>query len=217
MDGDHVRRVRGEDGEEYVESVHAYRSARVERREATTARNGEVKERYAFVPEERTFTMRTRVSVPKVGIMLVGWGGNNGSTLTAGMLANAREMTWKTKEGEAKANYYGSLTQCGTCRVAHFEGEEVHVPFKSLMPLANPNEVVVDGWDISDVNLADAMERAKVLEYDLQRQLRPLMEHMKPRPSVFDPNFVAGNQASRANNVIKGTKSEQMEQIHQEH
>ena len=213
VDGDHVRRVRGEDGEEYVESEHAYRSARVERREATTARNGEVKERYAFVPEERTFTMRTRVSVPKVGIMLVGWGGNNGSTLTAGMLANAREMTWKTKEGEAKANYYGSLTQCGTCRVAHFEGEEVHVPFKSLMPLANPNEVIVDGWDISDVNLADAMERAKVLEYDLQRQLRPLMEHMKPRPSVFDPNFVAGNQASRANNVIKGTKSEQMEQI----
>ena len=63
------------------------------------------------------------------------------------------------------------------------------------------------------MNLADAMERSKVLEYDLQRQLRPLMEHMKPRPSVFDPNFVAGNQASRANNVIKGTKSEQMEQI----
>ena len=126
MEGDRVRRVRG-GREEHAESAHAVDgSARVERREATTARNGEVKERYAFVPEERTFTMRTRVSVPKVGIRtsLVLMGRPRGSTSTASMLANAREMTWKTKEGEAKANYYGSLTQCGTRRVAHFEGEE---------------------------------------------------------------------------------------------
>lgn len=200
----------GATGIEYVESEHAYASTRVERRTSTSV---EGKECFALVPETKNFTIRTRTSVPKVGIMLVGWGGNNGSTLTAGMLANKHDVTWNTKDGVRKPNYYGSLTQSGTCRVGHLEGEEVYVPFKSLMPLANPNDVIVDGWDINEANLADAMERAKVLDFDLQRQLRPRMEGMKPRASVFDPKFVASNQLSRANNVIGGSKTEQMAQI----
>ena len=144
----------GATGIEYVESEHAYASTRVERRTSTSV---EGKECFALVPETKNFTIRTRTSVPKVGIMLVGWGGNNGSTLTAGMLANKHDVTWNTKDGVRKPNYYGSLTQSGTCRVGHLEGEEVYVPFKSLMPLANPNDVIVDGWDINEANLADAM------------------------------------------------------------
>lgn len=49
--------------------------------------------------------------------MLVGWGGNNGTTLTAGVLANKQKLSWKTKTGEKKANYFGSLTQCVTSHV----------------------------------------------------------------------------------------------------
>ena len=63
------------------------------------------------------------------------------------------------------------------------------------------------------MNMADAMTRAKVLDIDLQKQLRPYMESIVPLPGIFDPDFVAANQESRANNVIKGTKKEQMEQI----
>ena len=63
------------------------------------------------------------------------------------------------------------------------------------------------------MNLADAMARAKVLDIDLQKQLRPYMESMVPLPGIFDPDFVAANQGSRANNVIKGTKKEQLQQI----
>lgn len=63
------------------------------------------------------------------------------------------------------------------------------------------------------MNLADAMTRAKVLDIDLQKQLRPYMESMVPLPGVYDPDFIAANQSSRANNVIKGTKKEQVEQI----
>lgn len=63
------------------------------------------------------------------------------------------------------------------------------------------------------MNLADAMARAKVLDIDLQKQLRPYMEHMVPLPGVYDPDFIAANQGSRANNVIKGTKEEQVQQI----
>ena len=43
--------------------------------------------------------------------MLVGWGGNNGSTVTAGLIANRRGLTWRNKNGEKEANMWGSLTQ----------------------------------------------------------------------------------------------------------
>lgn len=34
--------------------------------------------------------IKTRAKVPKIGVMLVGLGGNNGSTFTAGILANKK-------------------------------------------------------------------------------------------------------------------------------
>lgn len=77
----------------------------------------------------------------------------------------------------------------------------------------NPDDIVFGGWDISDMNLADAMVRAKVFDIDLQKQLRPYMESMVPLPGIYDADFIAANQGSRANNVIKGTKKEQVEQI----
>lgn len=66
---------------------------------------------------------------------------------------------------------------------------------------------------MSSCNLADAMERAKVFEYDLQRQLRPYMENMKPLPAIYDKDFIAANQESRADNVITGTKWEQVQKV----
>ncbi|XP_059069995.1 uncharacterized protein LOC131073666 isoform X3 [Cryptomeria japonica] len=67
-----------------------------------------------------------------------------------------------------------------------------------------------------NLNLADAMARAKVLDIDLQKQLRPYMQDMLPLPGVFDPDFVAANQGERANNIIKGSKKEQVQQIVQD-
>lgn len=77
----------------------------------------------------------------------------------------------------------------------------------------NPDDIVFGGWDISNMNLADAMGRAKVFDIDLQKQLRPYMESMVPLPGIYDPDFIAANQEERANNVIKGTKKEQVLQI----
>ena len=144
--------------------------------------------------------------------MLVGWGGNNGATVTGGVVANREDITWQTKEGPREPNYWGSLLYASTCRVGNYNGEEVHVPFSKLLPMVHPNDIELGGWDISSANLADAMERARVLDWDLQRQLRPHLEGMRPLPAVFDPEFVAANQAGRADNVIKGTKQEQLEQ-----
>jgi len=46
------------------------------------------------------------MKVPKLGLMLVGWGGNNGSTMTAALLANKLKLSWETKEGLKTANWY---------------------------------------------------------------------------------------------------------------
>jgi len=85
--------------------------------------------------------------------MLVGWGGNNGSTLTAGILANKHGVTWETKEGLKQPNWLGSLTQSSTVRVGNINGAEVYTPFKSLLPLVEPTDIVLGGWDISSFNL----------------------------------------------------------------
>jgi myo-inositol-1-phosphate synthase len=60
-----------------------------------------------------------------------------------------------TKDGLRKPNYWGSLTQSATLRVGNYEGEEVFTPFKSLLPMADPNQFVLGGWDISGMNMAE--------------------------------------------------------------
>lgn len=57
------------------------------------------------------------------------------------------------------------------------------------------------------------MERARVLDYGLQEQLRPYMQDLKPRPSIYCPDFIAANQKGRADNLLTGTKQEMMEKI----
>ena len=38
------------------------------------------------------YSIKTDSKVPKIGVMLVGLGGNNGSTFTAGILANKKKQ-----------------------------------------------------------------------------------------------------------------------------
>ncbi|KAM9355983.1 inositol-3-phosphate synthase 1-A-like [Pholidichthys leucotaenia] len=164
-------------------------------------------------PQTTEMTFRTERHVPQLGVMLVGWGGNNGTTVTAAVLANRLGLTWRTKDGEKKANYYGSFLQASTvCLGSGLEGE-VNIPFRDLLPMVHPNDIVFDGWDISSMDLGSAMERAQVLDWSLQEQLRPQMSCLKPRPSIYIPEFIAANQESRADNVLTGTMAEQVEKI----
>eukprot|EP00397_Hematodinium_sp_SG-2012_P027673 GEMP01029093.1.p1 GENE.GEMP01029093.1~~GEMP01029093.1.p1 ORF type:complete len:524 (+),score=102.77 GEMP01029093.1:49-1572(+) len=168
---------------------------------------------WVATPETTTYQFKTDRRVPKLGVMLVGLGGNNGTTVAAGLLANKHHITWQTKEGVQKPNYWGSLTQSSTVRIGNYNGKEAYLPFHSLLPMVNPDDIVLGGWDMSSMNLADAMSRAKVIDMDLQRQLRPHMEKIMPLRAAFDGSFIAGNQESRADNVIKGTKQEQVNQL----
>jgi len=92
----------------------------------------------------------------------VGLGGNNGSTITAGIIANKLGLKWNTKDGVRESNFFGSLTQASTVRIGNIDGEEVNAPFSALLPTVKPEDIVIGGWDISKMNLADAMGRAKV-------------------------------------------------------
>jgi myo-inositol-1-phosphate synthase len=90
---------------------------------------------------------------------------------------------------------YGSITQASTVRLGTgINGQDVYIPMSHFLPMVNPDYIVVDGWDISSMNLADSMKRAQVLDVNLQQQLRPYMENMKPRPSIYFPDFIAANQ-----------------------
>ncbi|KAM9842072.1 inositol-3-phosphate synthase 1-B-like [Aulostomus maculatus] len=164
-------------------------------------------------PHSTEMTFQTERHVPRLGVMLVGWAGNNGTTVTAAVLANKLGLTWMTKTGVKKANYYGSLLQASTVSLGSGLEGEVNVPFSDLLPMVHPNDIVFDGWDISSMDLGRAMTRAQVLDWSLQEQLRPYMSSMKPRPSIYIPEFIAANQESRADNVLTGTIAEQVEQI----
>jgi myo-inositol-1-phosphate synthase len=152
------------------------------------------------------YHFRTATRVGRVGVMLVGLGGNNGSTAVAGVLANRHNITWQTKAGVHTPNYLGSVVMASTTRVGHdtVTGDDVYAPMRSLLPMAHPNDLVIGGWDISSMNLADAMERAQVLDYDLQRQLVPHMKSIAPLPSLYYPDFIAANQWDRADNLVPG-------------
>ncbi|KAI0564074.1 myo-inositol 1-phosphate synthase [Gracilaria domingensis] len=147
--------------------------------------------------------------------MLVGWGGNNGSTFTAANYANTHQITWNTKTGVKRPNYFGSVLLSSTVRIGHDQkGHDVYIPMNSVLPMLDPKDIVIGGWDINDANLADAMQRAEVLDYDLQRQLIPELEQLVPLPSIYYPDFIAANQSDRANNTISGNdKNAHLEHI----
>lgn len=198
VDSPNVRYTR-----EHIESDYEYRTTRVEK-------NGS---NMKVIPVDVQMNFRTERRVPRLGVMLVGWGGNNGSTVTASVIANRNKISWRTKEGVRHADYFGSLTQASTLNLGSGPEGDLNIPFKDILPMVDPNDIVFDGWDISALNLADAMERAQVFDWSLQEQLRPHMEKLKPRPSIYIPDFIAANQEDRADNVLSGTKSELVEKI----
>ncbi|KAH8299754.1 hypothetical protein KR044_005475 [Drosophila immigrans] len=191
--------------DEFIETDYEYQTSHVKRSAA-----GQIQ----VHPQTTSLKIRTGRHVPKLGVMLVGWGGNNGSTLTAALEANRRQLSWRTKGGVQQANWFGSITQASTVFIGSDEtGSDVYVPMKELLPMVEPNDIAVDGWDISGYHLGDAMRRAEVLEVGLQEQLYDQLSALKPRPSIYDPDFIAANQSERADNLIKGTKLEQYEQV----
>ncbi|CAO1613317.1 unnamed protein product [Sympodiomycopsis kandeliae] len=161
---------------------------------------------YQAKPVTSEYQFKTKRNVPKTGLMMVGWAGNNGTTLTASVLSNRHNISWHNKEGLQTPNFYGSLVRASTIRLGQEpgSGKDVYVPFGSVLPMVHPNDLVLGGWDISGMTLDAATGRAQVLDYDLQRQLAPYTKELKALPSVYYPDFIAANQGERADNVLPG-------------
>lgn len=134
---------------------------------------------------------------------------NNGTTVTAGIIANRRKLVWDTREDARVANYYGSMVMSSTVKLGSDTetGRDVNIPLHDLLPMVHPNDLVIGGWDISKLNLAEAMDRAKVLEPTLKSLVRKEMQQMVPLPSIYYPDFIAANQEDRADNTIPGSKA----------
>ena len=170
-----------------IVSKYAYRTTEVK----------SVGDKLVASPKSAIYDFKTHRKVGKVGMMLVGWGGNNGTTVTAGILANRSNMVWETREGPRAANYYGSILMASTVKLGTDSqtGSDVNVPLHNMLPMVHPNDLAIGGWDISGWNLAAAMDRAQVLEPTLKAQVSKQMAQMKPLPSgSFSPLIhVAGH------------------------
>jgi myo-inositol-1-phosphate synthase len=165
--------------------------------------------KYVVLPKEETYHFKVDRRVPKLGMMLVGWGGNNGSTVTAGIIANKLNLEWEIREGKQKANYYGSVLMSSTVKLGTDPqtGRDVNIPLHDMLPMVHPNDIVVGGWDISGMSLSDSMDRACVLQPSLKEKVRKVMAGMTPLPSIYYPDFIAANQEDRADNLIPGNKA----------
>ena len=68
-------------------------------------------------------------TIKKTGVMIVGLGGNNGSTFTAGLLAYKKNIKWENKDGEHNVEFLGSLAEFGS----------VNIGYKKNKPYTNSN------------------------------------------------------------------------------
>ncbi|KAF7881289.1 hypothetical protein EAF00_011962 [Botryotinia globosa] len=194
-----------------IRSKYNYRTTAV-----TQSANGN----FVATPKETVYDFKVERKIPKTGMMLVGWGGNNGTTVTAGIIANRRGLSWATREGTREHNYYGSVVMGSTTKLGTNAktGDDVNIPFHKALPMVHPNDLVIGGWDISGFNLSDAMDRAGVLEPTLKQQIKKEMTDLVPLPGLYYPDFIAANQEDRADNLIPGSKAcnEHVEKIRQD-
>lgn len=138
----------------------------------------------------------------KLGVMIPGMGAV-ATTFVAGVEA--------VRQGYARP--IGSLTQMGTIRLG--KRTDANTPsINEFVPLAKLDQLVFTGWDIFKDDMYTAASKAGVLERDLLDKIKPFLQSVKPRPAVFDRNYVRKLDGP---NVKKGkNKRELAEQLKQD-
>ncbi len=147
--------------------------------------------------------------VPKthgsLGILVIGIGGANGTTMLAGILANRRNLKWYGPRGEGpmSANYNGCITQLNS------RGVHGGVGYKDrVQGLADVSMAAIGGWDIRPTPLGQALLDGQILDYDLVKQVK---EEMNNNYSVFkgyyDPRFIGSSQHETATHILKATSA----------
>jgi len=156
----------------------------------------------ANVDEPKPVLVRDSAHQPKTtgsfGLLVVGLGGANGTTLLAGILANRRNIEWRGPRGEPMSpNYYGCITQLDQ------RGAHGGVGFRDKVKgLADASMCAVGGWDIRPTKLGDALLEARVLDYDLVRQVKDEMNQVKVFRGVYDSRFIGSSQHKTATHIL---------------
>src|SRR5438445_3958775 len=129
-------------------------------------------------PSRNSDTTTIQPAKGKLGIMIPGMGAV-ATTFVAGVEAIRKGL----------ASPIGSLTQMGTIRLGkRTDGQSTK--FKEFVPLAGLDDLVFTGWDPFDDDMYTAARKAGVLERELLDQVKPFLSSIKPRPAVFDSNYV---------------------------
>eukprot|EP00978_Attheya_sp_CCMP212_P028264 scaffold97246_cov51-Attheya_sp.AAC.1 len=133
-----------------------------------------------------------------VGILLVGIGGANGTTLLSGILANRHGLKWRGPRGEhMSANYFGCITQLDE------RGDHGGVGYRNKVKgLADASMAAVGGWDIRPSKLGDALLDQQILDYDMVKQLKDEMNKTKVFRGYYDERFIGTSQHATATHVL---------------
>mmetsp|Transcript_17868 Transcript_17868/g.49489 ORF Transcript_17868/g.49489 Transcript_17868/m.49489 type:complete len:1074 (+) Transcript_17868:262-3483(+) len=168
-------------------------------RHATFGSNNSVPQPDKKLMTDSSHRPKTRGSF---GIMVVGLGGANGTTMLAGILANRMKIEWFGPKGEPNTpNYNGCITQLNS------RGVHGGVGYRKLSPaldkrLGDASMAAVGGWEIRPTPPGDALLEAQILDYDLVRQVRPEMNKIKLFRGLFDPRFIGNSQHGTATHVL---------------
>ena len=165
--------------------------------------------KYVDINDNNEFSIKEKhlkinVSEPekmKLGVMLVGMGGNNGSTFVSSILGRQKNIKWENKNGMHGVDFYGSLYEYGSVNIGYKNNKPYSKLFRELINIRSPEDIIVDGWDISRDNLYDACRKNKVVDLNFLQSIEKDLKKIKPLPSIYYSDFIASNQSDRANNV----------------
>jgi myo-inositol-1-phosphate synthase len=156
----------------------------------------------------------------RLGIMVVGIGGANGTTMLAGITANRLGINWKGPKGEdmTTPNYNGCITQLpprGIHGGVGYQGMIIPTSSSSKtatadadakqhrLHLADVNFAAVGGWDIRPTKPGDALLQQQILDYDLVRQIQSEMNSTcKIFRGLYDPRFIGTSQHATATHIL---------------
>lgn len=138
---------------------------------------------------------------PRAGILIVGLGGANGVTTVAGIIANKESISWEGPTGRMTPNYLGCITQ--------LPSKGGNGGYRERYLLADANDAAIGGWDIRPTPLGEALYNARILDFDLVRQVKTKMDALKVLPGVWDPDFIGESQHASATNVVGDGQSQQ--------
>lgn len=152
-------------------------------------------------PPTTSGTDSTSSSPRRPGILIVGFGGGNGVTAAAGVLANQKNITWEGPTGRNSPNYLGCITQ--------LPSKGGSGGYRERYALADANHAAIGGWDIRPTPLGEALYNARILDFDLVRQVREEMDAFRLLPGVWDPDFIGESQHESATHVTGDGDSQQ--------